>query len=118
LTRAVGLSRPAFARHCSSRLGRSPMRYLTERRMQEAAALLLGSDAALAEVARRVGYVSEFAFNRAFKKHHGVPPGVYRRGPLAAPACSRVVGALALEALPAPSPLGIASGTRPLALAA
>jgi AraC-like DNA-binding protein len=62
-------------------LGLSPMRYLAQRRMQEAAALLLGSDAALAEVARQVGYRSEFAFNRAFKKHYQVPPGVYRARP-------------------------------------
>jgi AraC-like DNA-binding protein len=55
------------------------MRYLAERRMQLAAALLLGTDSGLAEVAARVGYSSEFAFNRAFKRHHRVPPGVYRR---------------------------------------
>ena len=60
------------------------MRYLTQRRMQVAAALLHGSDAALAEVARRVGYESEFAFNRAFKRHYAVPPGVYRQRPIVA----------------------------------
>jgi AraC-like DNA-binding protein len=60
------------------------MRYLTQRRMQVAAALLQGSDAALAEVARRVGYESEFAFNRAFKRHYEVPPGVYRQRPIVA----------------------------------
>jgi AraC-like DNA-binding protein len=57
------------------------MRYLTEKRMQAAASLLLGSDAALAEVATRVGYRSEFAFNRAFKRHFHVPPGEYRQRP-------------------------------------
>jgi AraC-like DNA-binding protein len=81
LARAVGLSRPRFARQFQRMLGLSPMRYLAQRRMQEAAALLLGSDAALAEVARQVGYRSEFAFNRAFKKHYQVPPGVYRAQP-------------------------------------
>jgi AraC-like DNA-binding protein len=84
LARAVGLSRPAFARQFLRVLGLSPMRYLTERRMQVAAALLLGSDAGLAEVASRVGYRSEFAFNRAFKRHHQVPPGVFRHQPPAA----------------------------------
>lgn len=79
LARAVGLSRPAFARQFMRVLGLSPMRYLTQRRMQVAAALLLGSDAALAEVAGRVGYDSEFAFSRAFKRHYRVSPGVYRR---------------------------------------
>jgi AraC-like DNA-binding protein len=84
LARAVGLSRPVFARQFSRALGLSPMRYLTQRRMQLAAALLHGSDAALAEVARRVGYESEFAFNRAFKRHYDVPPGVYRQRPIVA----------------------------------
>lgn len=79
LARAVGLSRPVFAREFQRVLGMSPMRYLTQRRMQAAAALLMGSDAALAEVARRVGYESEFAFNRAFKRHFQVPPGIYRQ---------------------------------------
>jgi AraC-like DNA-binding protein len=84
LARAVGLSRPVFARQFTRALGLSPMRYLTQRRMQVAAALLHGSDAALAEVARRVGYESEFAFNRAFKRHYEVPPGVYRQRPIVA----------------------------------
>jgi AraC-like DNA-binding protein len=79
LARAVGLSRPAFARQFSEVMRLSPMRYLTERRMRVAAALLLESDLALAEVARRVGYDSEFAFSRAFKRHRGQPPGVFRR---------------------------------------
>jgi AraC-like DNA-binding protein len=79
LARKVGLSRPALARQFQRVLGLSPMRYLTERRMQLAAALLLATDAGLAEVATRVGYSSEFAFNRAFKRHHRVPPGTYRR---------------------------------------
>lgn len=81
LARAVGLSRPVFARQFLHVLGLSPMRYLTRRRLQVAAALLLGSDAALAEVAARVGYRSEFAFSRAFRKQFQVPPGVYRQRP-------------------------------------
>jgi AraC-like DNA-binding protein len=81
LARAVGLSRPVFARQFVRMLQLSPMRYLTERRMQAAAELLLDTDASLAEVAARVGYQSEFAFGRAFKRHHGVAPGTYRRQP-------------------------------------
>jgi AraC-like DNA-binding protein len=81
IARAVGLSRPAFARQFLHVLGLSPMRYLTQKRMQLAASLLLGSDASLAEVASRVGYSSEFAFNRAFKRHYQMPPGVYRQRP-------------------------------------
>jgi AraC-like DNA-binding protein len=79
LARAVGLSRPVFARQFLRVLGLSPMRYLTQKRMQVAASILVGSDAALAEIALRVGYRSEFAFNRAFKRHYRVPPGVYRQ---------------------------------------
>lgn len=81
LARAVGLSRPAFARQFLRVLGLSPMRYLTQKRLQLAASLLLGSDAALAEIAQHVGYQSEFAFNRAFRRQFQVPPGVYRHRP-------------------------------------
>jgi AraC-like DNA-binding protein len=84
LARKVGLSRPAFARRFLEVLGLSPMRYLTQKRMQVAASILLGTDAALAEIATRVGYRSEFAFNRAFKRHYQVPPGVYRQKPTVA----------------------------------
>ncbi len=81
LARAVGLSRPVFAREFVRVLRLSPMRYLTQRRMQVAADLLLDTEASLAEVATRVGYQSEFAFGRAFKRHHGVAPGTFRRQP-------------------------------------
>lgn len=81
VARAVGLSRPVFAREFQRVLGLSPMRYLTERRLRVAAALLLESEATLADVAGRVGYGSEFAFNRAFRRHYGVPPGLYRQRP-------------------------------------
>jgi AraC-like DNA-binding protein len=85
LARAVGLSRAAFARQFVRVMKLSPMRYLAHRRMQIAGDLLLQSDAGLAEIGARVGYRSEFAFGRAFKRHHGVPPGVYRNEPLRAP---------------------------------
>ncbi len=78
LANAVGLSRAAFARQFVTVYGRSPMSYLTQRRMQVAAALLFASDSGLAEVAARVGYQSEFAFNRAFRRHYQIPPGEYR----------------------------------------
>jgi AraC-like DNA-binding protein len=81
LARRVGLSRPAFARQFVRTMRLSPMRYLTERRMLLAAALLRDSDAALAEVAARVGYRSPFAFSRAFKRYHHVAPGIYRQAP-------------------------------------
>jgi AraC-like DNA-binding protein len=84
LARAVGLSRPVFAREFVRMLQLSPMRYLARRRMEVAAELLLQTDSTLADVAGQVGYQSEFAFGRAFKRQHGVAPGTFRRQPLSA----------------------------------
>jgi AraC-like DNA-binding protein len=93
LARAAGLSRAAFARQFRRRFGMSPMRYLADLRMREAARLLSETDATLALVAAEVGYESEFAFSRAFKRHSGEAPGVYRRK--AQPARSLVTRAAA-----------------------
>ncbi len=79
LARAVGLSRAAFARRFAAVTGRAPLRYLTELRLALAAARLESSDESLAELAEHVGYTSEFAFSRAFKRQHGVAPGTFRR---------------------------------------
>jgi AraC-like DNA-binding protein len=81
LAKEVGLSRPALARLFQRSIGQSPLRYLARCRMELAAELLRGSEAGIAEVAVQVGYDSEFAFSRAFKRHHGVPPGIFRRTP-------------------------------------
>ena len=59
-------------------LGIAPIRYLTDWRMHIAEDLLRSSDLAVAAVARRVGYDSEEAFSRAFKRAHGQPPSVWR----------------------------------------
>jgi AraC-like DNA-binding protein len=79
LAKAAGLSRAAFARRFLSELGVPPLRYLAEVRMDLAARLLAEGDASLALIAARVGYESEFAFSRAFKRRTGEAPGVYRR---------------------------------------
>lgn len=79
LARAVGLSRAAFARRFLAGTGRSPRRFLSELRLGLAVSLLESTDDSLAEVARHVGYASEFAFSRAFKRRHGVAPGSFRR---------------------------------------
>jgi len=79
LARAVGLSRAAFARRFLAVTGRSPRRLLSELRLGLAASLLESTDDSLAEVALHVGYASEFAFSRAFKRRHGVAPGSFRR---------------------------------------
>src|SRR5262249_38173598 len=76
LAKACGLSRAAFARRFA---GVAPGRYLTAVRMQLAEAMLIETDASLAAIAASVGYDSEFAFGRAFKRHAGRAPGTYRR---------------------------------------
>jgi transcriptional regulator GlxA family with amidase domain len=79
LARRVGLSRATFARRFVEQTSTSPARYLARRRMERAAELLADSTRGLARIASEVGYDSEFAFNRAFKRHHGVAPGAFRR---------------------------------------
>lgn len=88
LARTVGLSRAAFARRFAAAVGCSPLRHLTELRLSRAAARLETSDALLAEIAAEVGYASEFAFSRAFKRRYGVSPGRFRRAPTAGVACA------------------------------
>ena len=79
LARAAGLSRAAFARRFLGELGVPPLRHLTELRMRRAARRLAESDDSLAAIAAEVGYDSEFAFSRAFKRHMGEAPGGFRR---------------------------------------
>ncbi|NUR58562.1 MAG: AraC family transcriptional regulator [Catenulispora sp.] len=74
----AGLSRAAFARRFTAVVGEPPMGYLTGWRMAAAARMLRQSAEPLAAIAERTGYTSEFAFAKAFKRHHGVPPGTYR----------------------------------------
>ncbi len=61
-------------------IGQPPMHYLAQWRMQVAATLLRDTQAKLIEVALDVGYESEAAFSRAFKRAAGVPPGAWRVG--------------------------------------
>lgn len=79
LARRVGLSRSVFARRFVADRGVSPLRYLARERMEHAADLLRRTDWSLVEIAERVGYDSQFAFNRAFKRYHEQSPGAYRR---------------------------------------
>jgi transcriptional regulator GlxA family with amidase domain len=79
LARRVGLSRPAFARRFVEQTGESPLRYLRRARMQRAAELVQDTREGLAQIGAQVGYDSEFAFNRAFKRFHHVAPGTFRR---------------------------------------
>ena len=79
LAKAVGLSRSALAERFTHFVGEPPMQYLTRWRMQAAARLLADGEAKVSTVALRVGYDSEAAFSRAFKKAAGVPPAAWRR---------------------------------------
>ena len=63
---------------CFRYLSESPMEYLTRWRLQLAARALTGTMRGVAEIAFDVGYESEAAFNRAFKRELGQPPGRYR----------------------------------------
>ena len=80
LGREVGLSRSALADRFTRLIGEPPMRYLARWRIQVAANQLRNSDAPLARIAEQVGYESEAAFNRAFKRSFGTPPAAWRRG--------------------------------------
>jgi len=79
LARAAGTSRATLARRFVAEVGEPPHAYLGRLRMQEATRRLVTSDEPLAAIASAVGYASEFAFNRAFRRSVGVPPGAYRR---------------------------------------
>jgi len=78
LAARVGMSRSAFAERFADVVGVTPVQYLIQWRMQKAATLLRGSDAGIAEVASQVGYASNVAFAKAFKRSMGLPPGEYR----------------------------------------
>ncbi|MEU9646862.1 AraC family transcriptional regulator [Streptomyces sp. NPDC048188] len=73
-----GVSRALFAKRFTEVMGRPPLAYLTECRMDEAAALLSDTDLAVSQIARSVGYADAFGFSAAFKRHRGLSPSVYR----------------------------------------
>lgn len=79
LARGAGMSRSALAVRFHQLVGDTPIQYLTMWRMQQARKLLRESASSLAAIAERVGYQSEAAFSKAFKKVVGTGPGAYRR---------------------------------------
>jgi AraC-like DNA-binding protein len=81
LADAAGMSRSAFAARFKELLGQTPLEYVTEWRMQKAMQLLQQRDKELIDVARSVGYESDAAFSKAFKRVVGASPGEYlKRG--------------------------------------
>ncbi len=80
LGEAAGLSRSSLHERFVHFIGQPPMQYLTQWRMQLAAGMLRDTNAKIVEIALEVGYESEAAFSRAFKRVVGVAPGSWRRG--------------------------------------
>jgi AraC-like DNA-binding protein len=79
LARRVGLSRTRLAERFRHFLGESPMAYLAQWRLKLGAEILQSTENSVAEVAAAVGYGSEAAFNRAFKREFDCPPAQFRR---------------------------------------
>jgi AraC-like DNA-binding protein len=84
LAREAGLSRSTLAERFAQFVGVPPMQYLAQWRIQLAARLLSSTAVGLAELAQRVGYGSEAALSRAFKRQVGVSPALWRQGRRAA----------------------------------
>jgi AraC-like DNA-binding protein len=85
LARATGTPRATLTRRFAALTGQSPMAYLTAWRMSRAARMLGDGDSTLRQIAQEVGYDSEFAFARAFKRSTGQAPGQYRKNAQAVP---------------------------------
>ncbi|MCH9648682.1 MAG: AraC family transcriptional regulator [Deltaproteobacteria bacterium] len=80
LAQEAGMSRSAFSARFTKLVGEPVVRYLTQWRMKLARVHLRESSEPLSTLAHRLGYQSEAAFCRAFKRMFGVPPGSIRRG--------------------------------------
>jgi AraC-like DNA-binding protein len=79
LAQKVGMSRSRFAARFTALVGEPPLSYLTRWRLETAARLLREGELGLGEISERVGYRSEAAFSKAFRRRFGTPPGAYRR---------------------------------------
>jgi AraC-like DNA-binding protein len=79
LARAADTSRSVLAERFQHLVGNSPIQYLTQWRMLLASNLLCRSNAPLARIAEDVGYQTDTAFSRAFRREFGSPPAAWRR---------------------------------------
>lgn len=75
----VGVSRATLSRRFTRLVGEPPLAYLTRWRLEIAARRLRETSDSVAGIANAVGYTSEFAFSRTFRRHRGVPPSRYRQ---------------------------------------
>jgi len=80
LARQSGTSRTVMAERFVQLVGVPPMHYLAKWRMQVASEMLKRGNVNMATIAAQIGYESEAAFSRAFKKMMGVPPSAWRQG--------------------------------------
>jgi AraC-like DNA-binding protein len=78
-TSQVGMSRSAFFSRFTRLVGVPPLTYVTRWRMHKAGDMMREGKVKTAEIAALVGYESEAAFSKAFKRETGVAPGTYRR---------------------------------------
>ena len=79
LAQAACTSRSVLAERFQKLVGSSPIQYLTQWRMLLASNLLSGGNAPLASIAQDVGYQTDTAFSRAFRREFGTPPSAWRR---------------------------------------
>ncbi len=79
LAAACSLSRSAFAARFATRVGMPPASYLAHVRLRAAAELLRSTPELVSAVAAKVGFTSEAAFSRAFRRQYGAPPARWRR---------------------------------------
>ena len=79
LARTAGTSRSVLAERFPQLVGQSPMQYLAQWRMLLASNLLARSNAPLSRIAEEVGYQTDTAFSRAFRREYGLPPAAWRR---------------------------------------
>ena len=79
LSKIAGLSKSSFANRFKEKLCMTPHHYMTQWRMQIARRNLKESNATIIDIAEKIGYQSEAAFGRVFKKHFGVAPMAYRK---------------------------------------
>ena len=86
LAREASMSRTVFAERFAGLVGQTPMQYLAKWRMHLADEMLQARGSSVAQVAERVGYQTEAAFRRAFRRMRGLGPGVVRRRAQAAEA--------------------------------
>ena len=79
LANEVGVSRSVLAERFRRYLSETPIAYLTRWRLQLGTQMLKSTSNSVAQIAGEVGYESEPAFNRAFKREFGIPPARFRK---------------------------------------